>query len=34
APLKSHFSDREISDLTLAAALINAFNRLAVGMLL
>ncbi|MBL0677661.1 carboxymuconolactone decarboxylase family protein [Aeromonas dhakensis] len=34
APLKSHFSDREISDLTLAAALMNAFNRLAVGMLL
>ena len=31
-PLKAHFSDIEISDLTLAAALMNAFNRLAVGM--
>ena len=31
-PLKTHFSDAEISDLTLAAALMNAFNRLAVGM--
>lgn len=31
-PLKAHFSDVEISDLTLAAALMNAFNRLAVGM--
>ena len=31
-PLKAHFSDAEISDLTLAAALMNAFNRLAVGM--
>ena len=30
--LKAHFSDAEISDLTLAAALMNAFNRLAVGM--
>lgn len=31
-PLKTYFSDAEISDLTLAAALMNAFNRLAVGM--
>lgn len=31
-PLKALFSDTEISDLTLAAALMNAFNRLAVGM--
>lgn len=31
-PLKALFSDAEISDLTLAAALMNAFNRLAVGM--
>ena len=31
-PLKAHFSDVEISDLTLAVALMNAFNRLAVGM--
>ncbi|MFP6848982.1 MAG: carboxymuconolactone decarboxylase family protein [Pseudomonas sp.] len=31
-PLRGHFNDVEISDLTLAAALMNAFNRLAVGM--
>lgn len=31
-PLKAHFTDVEISDLTFAAALMNAFNRLAVGM--
>ncbi|MGX5219046.1 MULTISPECIES: carboxymuconolactone decarboxylase family protein [Pseudomonas] len=31
-PLQSHFSDVEISDLTLAISLMNAFNRLAVGM--
>ena len=31
-PLKTHFSDVEISDLTLAVSLMNAFNRLAVGM--
>ncbi len=31
-PLKVHFSDAEVSDLTLAVALMNAFNRLAVGM--
>jgi len=31
-PLKAHFSDVEISDLTLAVSLMNAFNRLAVGM--
>lgn len=31
-PLAEHFSDREISDLTVAIALMNAFNRLAVGM--
>jgi uncharacterized peroxidase-related enzyme len=30
--LKPHFSDAEISDLTMAVALMNAFNRLAVGM--
>lgn len=30
--LKAHFSDAEVSDLTLAVALMNAFNRLAVGM--
>lgn len=31
-PLKAHLSDIEISDLTLAVSLMNAFNRLAVGM--
>jgi len=31
-PLKSHFSDAEISDLTFAVALMNALNRLGVGM--
>ncbi|WP_409299852.1 carboxymuconolactone decarboxylase family protein [Pseudomonas sp. KCJK8993] len=31
-PLKAHLSDVEISDLTLAVSLMNAFNRLAVGM--
>jgi AhpD family alkylhydroperoxidase len=31
-PLKAHFCDVEISDLTLAVSLMNAFNRLAVGM--
>ncbi|MEN5089099.1 carboxymuconolactone decarboxylase family protein [Pseudomonas protegens] len=31
-PLKAHFSEVEISDLTLAVSLMNAFNRLAVGM--
>ncbi|CAD5107669.1 carboxymuconolactone decarboxylase family protein [Zestomonas carbonaria] len=31
-PLKAHFSDKEISDLTLAIALMNALNRTAVGM--
>lgn len=31
-PLKAHFSDIEIADLTFAAALMNAFNRLAIGM--
>ncbi|WP_397459870.1 carboxymuconolactone decarboxylase family protein [Pseudomonas asplenii] len=32
ARLKTHFSDVEIADLTLAVSLMNAFNRLAVGM--
>ena len=31
-PLKEHFSDVEISDLTFAVALMSAFNRLAIGM--
>jgi AhpD family alkylhydroperoxidase len=31
-PLKSHFSDAEISDLCFAIALMSAFNRLAIGM--
>lgn len=32
AALKATFSDTEISDLTFAVSLINAFNRLAVGV--
>ncbi|OCR25639.1 alkylhydroperoxidase [Pseudomonas syringae] len=32
AVLKDTFSDTEISDLTFAVSLMNAFNRLAVGM--
>jgi len=31
-PLKAHFSDVEISDLSFAIALMSAFNRLAIGM--
>lgn len=31
-PLKAQFSDAEIADLTFAVALMNSFNRLAVGM--
>lgn len=31
-PLKQHFTDAEISDLTFAIALMSAFNRLAIGM--
>jgi AhpD family alkylhydroperoxidase len=31
-PLKKHFSDAQIADLTFAIALMNAFNRLAVSM--
>ncbi len=31
-PLKAQFTEVEISDLTFAIALMNAFNRLAVGM--
>ncbi|TWI52575.1 AhpD family alkylhydroperoxidase [Pseudomonas duriflava] len=31
-PLKEHFNDTQISDLTFAVSLMNAFNRLAVGM--
>ena len=29
-PLKAHFSEKEIVDLTLAIALINSWNRLAI----
>ncbi|WXL27955.1 carboxymuconolactone decarboxylase family protein [Ectopseudomonas mendocina] len=32
APLKKHFSDAEIADLTFAVSLMSAFNRLAIGM--
>lgn len=31
-PLKAHFSDVEIADLSFAIALMSAFNRLAIGM--
>lgn len=31
-PLQDHFSPRQISDLTFAISLMNAFNRLAVSM--
>lgn len=31
-PLKAHFSDTEISDLSFAIALMSAFNRMAIGM--
>ncbi|MEN2426713.1 carboxymuconolactone decarboxylase family protein [Chromobacterium vaccinii] len=31
-PLREHFSDAEIADLTLAIALMNAFTRVAVAM--
>ena len=31
-PLKPHFTDAQISDLTFAIALMNGFNRLAVSM--
>ncbi|ADO47320.1 carboxymuconolactone decarboxylase family protein [[Enterobacter] lignolyticus] len=31
-PLEEHFTPREISDLTFAISLMNAFNRLAVSM--
>ncbi|ALS61546.1 carboxymuconolactone decarboxylase family protein [Pandoraea norimbergensis] len=31
-PLKAHFSDAEIADLSFAVALMSAFNRLAIGM--
>lgn len=31
-PLKAHFTDAEIADLSFAIALMSAFNRLAIGM--
>lgn len=31
-PLKAHFSDKDIVDLTILIGLINLFNRLAVSM--
>lgn len=31
-PLKAHFNDAEIADLSFAVALMSAFNRLAIGM--
>jgi AhpD family alkylhydroperoxidase len=32
APLKSHFSDEEIGNITVAIGLINVWNRIAVGL--
>ena len=32
AALAAHFSDKEIAELTIAAALINAWNRIGVGL--
>lgn len=31
-PLRDHFSDTEIADLSFAIALMSAFNRMAIGM--
>ncbi|MBN3217039.1 carboxymuconolactone decarboxylase family protein [Pectobacterium polaris] len=31
-PLKAHFSDTEVADLSFAISLMSAFNRLAIGM--
>ncbi|MFJ2991320.1 carboxymuconolactone decarboxylase family protein [Pandoraea sp. NPDC087047] len=31
-PLREHFTDAEIADLSFAIALMSAFNRLAIGM--
>jgi AhpD family alkylhydroperoxidase len=31
-PLRAHFEDKAIAELTLAIALINAFNRIIIGM--
>lgn len=31
-PLREHFTDAEIADLSFAVALMSAFNRLAIGM--
>ena len=32
AEVKAHFSDKEMSDLTLAVSMINAWNRIAISM--
>jgi len=32
AEVKAHFSDKEMSDLTIAIAMINAWNRIAISM--
>jgi AhpD family alkylhydroperoxidase len=32
AEVKAHFSDKEMADLTLAVAMINAWNRIAISM--
>ena len=31
-PLSKHFSDKEITDLTILISMINLWNRLAIGM--
>ena len=32
AEVKAHFTDKEMADLTLAVAMINAWNRIAISM--
>ncbi|ESQ89199.1 carboxymuconolactone decarboxylase family protein [Asticcacaulis benevestitus] len=32
AEVKAHFTDKEMSDLTIAIAMINAWNRIAISM--
>ncbi len=32
AEVKAHFSDKEMADLTLAVAMINAWNRMAISL--
>jgi AhpD family alkylhydroperoxidase len=32
AELRAHFSEKEVADLTIASAIINAWNRIAIAM--